>query len=70
MKFFNQDDDLVFVEEHRKPGPGQVNEKVSIFSMTPQERAYQTDKITRNIAADYDRLGTVSNPWLAVFYEI
>jgi hypothetical protein len=69
MRFFNPNDDLTFIEEHRKPAAGRVNERVSIFAMTEEERAYQKDKIARNIAADYERLGTVSNPWLAVFYE-
>lgn len=69
MKFFNQDDDLVFIEEYRKPGPGIVNEKVSIFNMTAQERSYQTDKVVRNIKSDYERLGTINNAWLAEFDE-
>jgi hypothetical protein len=69
MRFFNQDDDLIFVEEYRKPGVGRVNERVSIFSLTAEERAYQTDKIVRNITADYERLGTVGTPWLAEFDE-
>jgi hypothetical protein len=70
MKFFNQDDDLTFIAEYRKPAAGRVNERVSLFNMTDDERAYQKDKIARNIAADYERLGTVGNPWLAVFYEL
>jgi hypothetical protein len=38
--------------------------------MTDDESAYQADKIQRNINADYERLGVVKNPWLAIFYEL
>ena len=70
MKFFGHDDDLVFLEELRKPGQGRVNERKSLFEMTDDESAYQADKIQRNINADYERLGVVKNPWLAIFYEL
>jgi hypothetical protein len=68
-KFYGTDEETYFIERKRKPGPGRVNQLKDVEDMTPDELAYQADKIASNIDADCQRLGVIRNPWLAFIFD-